>query len=106
MIFEFDSFGFKFGMYATAVSTKSAGCSLADLFKQMMSEADNQMALIHYFYGAAVSYNESKGIKEKPTLDSIGDLIEKIGLDEALRVFNESIQMPKNSEAPKETGQK
>lgn len=105
MIFDFDGFGFKFGMYATAVSQKSAGVSLADLFKQMTVDSDYQMALIHYFYGAAVSYNESKGIKEKPTLDKVGDLIEKIGLEEALRVFNESIQMPKNYEAPKETGQ-
>jgi hypothetical protein len=105
MIFEFEGFGFKFGLYASAITQKEAGCSISELFKRMQSESDTTLALLHYFYGAAVSYNESKGIKDKLSLDSVGDLLEKIGLEKAMEVFNESLRLPKNSEAPKETGQ-
>lgn len=104
MIFEFEGFGFKFGMYATAITQKEAGCSLSEIFKKMGNEADATLSLLHYFYGAAVSYNEFKGLS-KPSLSSVGDCIEKIGFDKAMEVFNQSLQMPKNSEAPKETGQ-
>jgi len=105
MIFEFDGFGFKFGIYSSAITQKVSGRTIGDLFKSMSDEHEVTLALIHYFYGAAVSYNESKGLKNNVTLDSIGDLIEKIGFEKAMEVFRDSLQLPKNSEAPKETGQ-
>ncbi len=102
MIFEKE--GFKFGMYASAISQKIAGCSLGELFKRMQVESEASLALLHYFYGGAVAFNESKGLPA-PNIDHVGDMIESIGIEKAMSIFNESLQMPKNSEAPKETGQ-
>ena len=106
MVFEFEGFGFKFGPYAAAETQAVSGVSIGKLFEKMKSESDATLCLIHYFYGAAKAYNVSKGIKTEVNLDSVGDLLEKIGFEKAMEVFTESLQMPKNSEAPKETGQK
>jgi len=102
-VFEFDGFGFKFGMYASAISEKAAGCSIAKLFHRLTEDGEATMAMLQYFYGAACAYNESKG-KPRPTLDEVSDWLEKLGIEKAGEVLNESVGLPKNSEAPKETG--
>lgn len=107
MIFEFEGFGFKFGTYAAAETQAISGKSIGSLFAGMKDESSVMISLIHYFYGAAKSYNLHKGINKEINLDTIGDMIDKIGYEKAMQVITESLQMPKNSEAPMtETGQK
>jgi truncated hemoglobin YjbI len=102
MVFEFDDFGFKFGLYASAITEKEAGVPISKVIEGM--GRGEILPILQYFYGAAVSYNEAKG-RPKVTISQVSDLIEKLGFDKAMGVFNDSLQMPKNSEAPKETGQ-
>jgi hypothetical protein len=102
MIFELEGIGFKFGLYASAITEKEAGVSIGKVIEGMAR--GEILPILHYFYGAAIAYNESKG-KPKVTILDISDQIEKIGLEKAMNVLTESLQMPKNSEAPKETGQ-
>lgn len=102
MIFEFDGFGFKFGLYASALTEKEAGVSISKVIDGMGK--GEILPILQYFYGAAVAYNESKGLG-KVSISDVSDLIEKIGLEKAMIVLTDSLQLPKNSEAPKETGQ-
>ncbi len=102
MVFEFDGIGFKFGLYASAITEKESGCSISKVIEGMGK--GEILPILQYFYGAAVAYNKSKKGKDL-SIDEVSDLIEKIGLDKAMQVLTESLQMPKNSEAPKETGQ-
>lgn len=104
-LFEYEDFGFKFGMYASSITENISGVGISGLVKRMNSEGEATTAILHYFYGAAVSYCESKGL-EKPTLPQVADWVETIGVEESDRIFRESLGLPKNSEAPKmETGQ-
>jgi len=102
MIFELEGIGFKFGLYASAITEKEAGVSIGKVIEGM--GRGEILPILHYFYGASVAYNESKG-NPKVTIQDISDQLEKIGLEKAMNVLTESLQMPKNSEAPKETGQ-
>lgn len=102
MIFEFDGFGFKFGLYASALTEKEAGLPISKVIDGIGK--GEILPILQYFYGAAVSYNASKGL-DKVSISEVSDFIEKIGLDKALTVLTDSLQLPKNSEAPKETGQ-
>lgn len=104
-IYEYEGFGFKFGMYSVAILEKEAGCKLNDVLKRMNTEGEQTMALLQYFYSGAVSWAESKGLSLKVTKDLVADWIEKMGEAEASRVLLDSLGLPKNSEAPKETGQ-
>ncbi len=102
-IFEFEiegkKIGFKFGMYAAAITQKESGSSIVDLFKVMALGSDGGVALLQYFYGGAVAYASNKKLPV-PTIDEVGDWIEAIGWDESLRVYSESIKIyiPKNAE--------
>lgn len=105
-IYEFEGFGFKFGMYALAVTEKLAGTNLSGLIKRMGTEGEVTTAILQYFYGAAVSYEKWKKTGRELELSDVADMIETIGDEESVRIFNESFAVPKNSEAPMETGQK
>jgi hypothetical protein len=106
-VYEYEGFGFKFGMYASSVTEEISGTSISGLIKRMGEEGKATTALLHYFYGAAVAYEKHKKSGREVTLDEVADMIESLGDDEAVKLFNESLGMPKNSEAPKEeTGQK
>lgn len=102
-IFEFEiegkKIGFKFGMYAAAITQKESGSSIIDLFKVMAQGNDGGVALLQYFYGGAVAYATNKKLPI-PTIDEVGDWIELIGWDESLKVYSESIKtyIPKNAE--------
>ncbi len=102
-IFEFEvdgkKVGFKFGMYAAAITQKESGSSIIDLFKIMAQGNDGGVALLQYFYGGAVSYATNKKLTI-PTIDEVGDWIEVIGWDESLKVYSESIKtyISKNAE--------
>ena len=102
MIFEFEDIGFKFGLYASAITEKEAGRPISEVVGEMGK--GHILPILQYFYGAAAAYNESKG-KPKITMSDVSDAIEKIGLVKIMNVLQETLQMPKNSEAPKETGQ-
>lgn len=102
MIFEFDGIGFKFGLYASGITEKAAGVPIGEVISGM--GRGEILPILYYFYGACVSYNKSKSIPEL-SIDQVSDLIEKIGLEKAMTILLESLQMPKNLQAPKETGQ-
>lgn len=122
-IFEFDAeidgtkkkIGFKFGMYAAAVSERIAGCSIIELFDRIHGKRiegkDNKgnpivtlipgqstISLLHYFYGGAVAYSKDETID----IDTVSDYIDAIGLKAAMEVFTKSISTytPKNNQAP------
>lgn len=101
MIFELDGVGFKFGLYASAITEKEAGVSIGKVIEGI--GRGEILPILHYFYGGAVAYNEAKG-KGKVSISEVSDQIEKIGLDKSLEILTQSLQMPKNSEAPRETG--
>lgn len=106
-VYEYEGFGFKFGMYASSISEQISGTSISGLIKRMADEGQTTTAILHYFYGAAVAYEESKKSGKEVTLSDVADMIETMGDEEANRVFSESIGLPKNLEAPmEETGQK
>lgn len=104
-IYEYDGFGFKFGMYASSVTEKISGTSISGLIKRMSEEGSSTEAILQYFYGAAVAYEKHKKSDRKLELSDVADFLETIGDTESARIFNESLGVPKNSEAPKETGQ-
>lgn len=104
-IYEFDGFGFKFGMYASAVTEKISGTDISGLIRRMGIEGEATNAILQYFYGGAVAYEKSKKTGRELDLSDIADMLETIGDTESARIFNESLGVPKNSEAPKETGQ-
>ena len=102
-IYEYEGFGFKFGMYSIAILEKDSGCGLSEVLKKMNVEGEQTMALLQYFYSGAVSWVESKKLDIKVTKDLVADWIEIMGEEEASRVLLDSLGVPKNSEAPKET---
>jgi len=102
MVFEFDGFGFKFGLYASAITEKESGVSISKVIEGMGK--GEILSILHYFYGASVSWSDSKNLPKK-SISEVSDQIETMGLDKAIGILTESLQMPKNSEAPKETGQ-
>lgn len=104
-IYEFDGFGFKFGMYASAVTEKISGTGISGLITRMGIEGEATNAILQYFYGGAVAYEKYKKTGRELELSDIADMLETIGDAESVRIFNESLGVPKNSEAPKETGQ-
>ena len=100
-IYEYDGFGFKFGMYASAIIEKESGTSISGLIKRMNIEGEATLAILQYFYGGAVAYEAHKKSGRTVTMDEVADMIEKIGDQESVRIFNESLGVPKNLEAPK-----
>lgn len=104
-IYEFDGFGFKFGMYSSSVTEKESGCGISGLLKKMNTEGEATTAILQYFYGGAVAYVAYKKLPITVTLDLVADWIDIIGEAEAARILTDSLTFPKNSEAPKETGQ-
>jgi len=104
-IYEYEGFGFKFGMYASSITEKVSGTSITGLIKRMGTEGESTQAILHYFYGAAVAYEKWKKTGRELELSDVADMIETIGEEESVRVFNESLGVPKNSEAPTQTGQ-
>ena len=102
-VYEFDGFGFKFGMYSLAITEKESGTNLSGLIKKMGIEGESTTAILQYFYGAAVSYEKWKKSGKEVSLSDVADMIEQIGDEESVRIFNESLGVPKNSEAPKVT---
>jgi len=105
-IFEFDGFGFKFGMHSAALVEKSSGTSITGLLKKMNTEGESVTAILQYFQAAAHAFNAHKGIDKIPTDAEVSDYLETIGEEKASEILSESFGMPKNSEAPKmETGQ-
>jgi hypothetical protein len=102
-IFEFEingeKVGFKFGMYAAAITQKEAGMSIFELLKVIAKGQDGGVALQQYFYGGLVSYCTNKKLPI-PTLDQVGDVIEVIGFDSAMDVYAKSLEsyIPKKKE--------
>ena len=101
MLFEFDGYGFKFGLYASALTEKEAGVPISKVIEGMGK--GEILPILQYFYGASVAYSEYKK-QPKKDIAEVSDLIEKMGLDKAISVLTESLQMPKNLEALTETG--
>ena len=104
-VYEYEGFGFKFGMYASSVSEKISGTNISGLIKRMGIEGQSTEAILQYFYGAAVAYEKYKKTGKELELSDVADMLEQIGDAESVRIFNESLGVPKNSEAPMETGQ-
>lgn len=102
-VYEYEGFGFKFGMYASSVSEKMSGTSVTGLIKRMGVEGEATQAILQYFYGAAVAYEKWKKTGRELELSDVADMLETIGEVESARIFNESLGVPKNSEAPKVT---
>lgn len=97
--------GFKFGMYASAITEKEASANIFELFRRIHEKKEVVLGLLQYFYGGAVSYAVSHK-QEPPTIDQVGDWIEEIGFEKALSIYNQSIEyLSKNGQAPKQAGQ-
>jgi hypothetical protein len=117
-IFEFEiegqKIGFKFGMYAAAVTEKISGCSIMELFQRIhgakilyneKGEVTGRellpgmatISLLQYFYGGAVAYNKN----DQLTLDEVGDYLDLIGEEKAFLTFSQSVQtyLPKKKPA-------
>ena len=101
-VYEYEGFGFKFGMYASSITEKISGTNISGLIKRMAVEGEATTAILHYFYGAAVAYEEFKKSGRDVTLSDVADMVESLGDEESVKVFNESLGLPKNLEAPKE----
>lgn len=97
--------GFKFGMYASAITEKESGYGIFEVFKRIFEEpSESSLLVLNYMYGGAVAYAKSKGEKE-PTVDEVGDWMEEIGIDEAMKIYSDSItsyksKLLKNNPAP------
>lgn len=107
-------YGFRFGMYAASVTQKQAGKLITQVFADMYTpveiEEDGKkvrglkinenttMCLLQYLYGGAVAYAEDKK-QAIPSIVEVGDWMDAIGLDEAIRVWTESVKPP-NAESP------
>jgi hypothetical protein len=100
-----ETVGFKFGMYASAITEKIAGKSIFEVFKGIA--APMQEPLLHYFYGGAKAYNEHKKIDKEISVSDVADWLEEMGADKWSKIYLASIQsyIPKNGTAPVETGQ-
>lgn len=104
-IYEYEGFGFKFGMYASSITEKVSKTNISGLIKRMSIEGEATEAILQYFYGAAVAYEKFKKTGREIELHEVADMLEQIGDAESVRIFNESLGVPKNSEAPTQTGQ-
>jgi hypothetical protein len=119
-IFEFEidgqKIGFKFGMYAAAITEKMAGCQIMELFQRIHGSKlvyDDKgnitgrellpglgtISLLQYFYGGAVAYTKN----DKLSIDDVADQLDLIGLEKAFVVFSESVQtyLPKKKQEEK-----
>jgi hypothetical protein len=107
-VFEFDvngdKVGFKFGMYAAAITEKESGMSISSLFGKFTTDVSIEV-LLYYFFGAYVSY--CKAHETKPVNISVfSDYLEEIGLEKLINLYTESLGVySKNGQAPKESGQ-
>jgi hypothetical protein len=106
--------GFKFGMYAAAITEKVAGCTMQEVLARIHGsryvvgeggkvveekiEGMATLSLLHYFYGGAVAYSQDESI----SLSDVADIIEAIGEAEAYTAFAKSLEsyIPKNGQAP------
>jgi len=104
-IYEFDGFGFKFGMYAGHIIEREFKTSVFGLVRRMNEDGQQTTALLQYFFAGAQAYEDFKKTGKNLTLDEVAEFLEVIGETKAVEIFNESLALPKNSEAPKETGQ-
>jgi hypothetical protein len=101
-VYEYEGFGFKFGMYSSHITEEISGTNISGLIKRMGEEGKSTTALLHYFYGGAVAYKAHKKLDIEITLDLVADWVESLGDDEAARLFQESLGLPKNLKAPME----
>ncbi|HMJ67585.1 MAG TPA: hypothetical protein VK508_01755 [Cyclobacteriaceae bacterium] len=103
--------GFKFGTYAAGVTQRTTGKKITEVLAKMfdiekvegkeegedgftLRESANTIGyLLAYFHGAACSYANSKGLTE-PTQSEVGDWIDDIGFQEAMKIYNESLKSP------------
>lgn len=104
-IYEFDGFGFKFGMYASHIIESEFKTSVFGLVRKMNDDGQQTTALLQYFYAGAQAYEDYKKTGKKLTLEEVSDFVEKIGDEKAVEIFNDSLKLPKNLEAPKGTEQ-
>ena len=119
-IFDFGEYGFLFNMYANSITQEIGGVtSIFEYLRQIVEKVGEddkgqpifketpkaKKIILHYFYGAAVAYFDHKGIKRNVTLSDVSDWLEELGEVKAMEIYAESLGTPKNSEAPKETGQ-
>jgi len=99
-----DKVGFKFGMYASAVTERESGLTISQFFAKFQGDVSIEM-LLYYFYGAHVAYCKSKGLQPQNIVE-FGDTLEEIGLEKLLSLYTQSLGVySKNGQAPKETGQ-
>lgn len=95
--------GFKFGMYASAVTEKESGCGIFEVMAKI-SAPGGSLYLLNYMLGGMVAYNRSKKIDEEVTMDSLTEIIEGMGLEKAMNIYLDSIKaykskMSKNGQA-------
>lgn len=97
--------GFKFGMYASAISQEQAGVSIYEIFRRI-SEQGGDMPILQYFYGGAVAYAEANKLP-KPGMGEVADWIEEIGFDRVMEIYVQSLPKPdneKNATSPEKPG--
>ncbi len=95
-------YGFKFGTMASSITEDALGFGVTELFSRIANKKDLTKCLLYFFYGAAVAYARVKTLAP-PTVDEVSDMIDQIGFDECLKIYNNAIQLPtpKNAEPPK-----
>lgn len=119
-VFEFKvegkTIGFKFGMYAGALTERVAGCSIMELFQRIHGQKPifnekgevtgfekipglSTLSLLQYYYGGAAAYARDENL----SLDEVSDMIAEIGEGNAATMFTESVRtyLPKKNEPEK-----
>lgn len=101
--------GFKFDFYGYGLAEQKSGFNLSEMIQKITDNGkDTRICLLAYFYGGAISYAEANGQSDKIIMSDISDCFEAIGLDEAVRIFNQSLETYiseiKNRKAPEQSG--
>lgn len=92
--------GFKFGMRASEFTEKETGTSISRVMQKINDGGgETTVSILHYFFGAACSYAAAKK-EELPSLEQVEEYIDSMGLASAMKIFSESLGVPKNSPTP------
>ncbi len=84
-------YGFKFGMYASAITEKESGFGIFEVFKRIFNNpGETSLLVLNYMYGGAVAYAKAKKTDE-PSVVEVGEWMEEMGIERAMKVYTDSI---------------
>lgn len=99
--------GLMFGPYGYLVSCREDGCSMSE-FLDKVTKGKDELASVHFLYGAAVFYCKHKKTKVDFGPGDVMDWMYELGTDKLKEIIVEAFKIPeqpKNSSSPRETGE-